>query len=358
MLFVKLKSWKKYCINYDATILDATKKLNQLDQKTLFIYKSNFHLIGTVTDGDLRRSIINGFNGQNKVSLISNKNPITIEKYEDINLLKKKIISYDVKLLPKISRDKNNTIEDVYVLSEEKFFFRDDNYQNPIIIMAGGQGKRLGSITKNIPKPLLKINNSSPLEKIIDNLIDQKFSNISISIHHMAEKIVKQLMPYKKKIQLNFIKEIKPLGTLGSIKLIDKKLNKNKLPVVVINSDIISNIDINRIIQFHKSSRSDITVVSTKYLMKNPYGVLSLNNKNLLNDIIEKPTIETLINAGVYIINYQLINFIKKNRFLNVDIFLKKMILKKKIISVYKLEDYWYEIGNSKEYQFVKELIK
>jgi len=358
MRFVKLKSWKKYCINYDATILDATKKLNQLDQKTLFIYKNNFHLIGTVTDGDLRRSIINGFNAQNKVSLISNKNPITIEKYEDINSLKKKIISYDVKLLPKISRDKNNTIEDVYVLSEEKIFFRDDNYQNPIIIMAGGQGQRLGSITKNIPKPLLKINNSSPLEKIIDNLIDQKFANISISIQHMAEKIVKQLIPYKKKIELNFIKEIKPLGTLGSIKLIDKKLNKNKLPVVVINSDIISNIDINRIIQFHKSTKSDITVVSTKYLMKNPYGVLSLNNKNLLNDIIEKPTIETLINAGVYIINYQLINFIKKNRFLNVDIFLKKMILKKKIISVYKLEDYWYEIGNSKEYQFVKELIK
>ena len=206
MRFVKLKSWKKYCINYDATILDATKKLNQLDQKTLFIYKNNFHLIGTVTDGDLRRSIINGFNAQNKVSLISNKNPITIEKYEDINSLKKKIISYDVKLLPKISRDKNNTIEDVYVLSEEKIFFRDDNYQNPIIIMAGGQGKRLGSITKNIPKPLLKINNSSPLEKIIDNLIDQKFANISISIQHMAEKIVKQLIPYKKKIELNFIK--------------------------------------------------------------------------------------------------------------------------------------------------------
>jgi dTDP-glucose pyrophosphorylase len=359
MQFINLKSWKKYCIHHDVSILEATKKLNRLEHKTLLIYKNNFNLIGTVTDGDLRRSIINGFSSQNKVSVISNKNPITIEKYKDINFLKKKIITYDVKLLPKINRNqKKNTIKDVYVLSAEKFFFKDDNYQNPIIIMAGGQGKRLGSITKNTPKPLLKINKSSPLEKIINNFIDQKFTNISISIHHMAEKIVKELAPYKNKIELNFIKEINPLGTLGSIKLIDKKFNNNKLPIIVVNADIISNININRIIKFHKSSRSEITVVSTKYLMKNPYGVLRVNNQNLLKDIIEKPTIQTLINAGVYIINYELTKFIKKNIFLNVDTFLKKMISKKKRISVYKLENYWYEIGNTKEYQFAKKIIK
>ena len=110
MLFIKLKSWKKYCIHHDVSILEATKKLNRLDHKTLLIYKNNFNLIGTVTDGDLRRSIINGFSSQNKVSIISNKNPITIEKYKDINFLKKKIITYDIKLLPKINRNQKKIL--------------------------------------------------------------------------------------------------------------------------------------------------------------------------------------------------------------------------------------------------------
>jgi dTDP-glucose pyrophosphorylase len=356
MKFQKIMNWKKFRIDSNATILEATKKLNNLEIKTLLVCNEKNILLGTITDGDLRRSIINGFHFQSKVLLILNKNPIIINSPSEIFLNRRNILNHSIQVLPLVNHSK--IVKSIFFV---KNFVEDTNVvtiNNPVLIMAGGKGKRLGYLTKKTPKPLLKFNNSSALEKIIDNFLEQKFVNISVSIHHMAKKVKKKLSIYEKNFPINCIEEIKPLGTIGSLAFIDKQINSLFLPIVVINSDIITNIDFIKILNFHKLQKADVTIVGVEHEVKNPYGVLDINNKNILKNIHEKQSVRSTINAGVYIFEANLVKFIKKNSFLNMDSLLKKFIRTKKKLIVYKLKNYWYEIGSKEEYRNFKSIIK
>jgi dTDP-glucose pyrophosphorylase len=356
MKFQKIKNWKKFRIDSNSTILTATKKLNKLKIKTLLVCNKKNILVGTITDGDIRRSIINGFHFHSKVFLILNQNPITINSPSEIFLNKKNILNHSIQVLPLVNSSK--TVKGIFFL---KNFDEDTNVvtiNNPVLIMAGGKGKRLGYLTKRTPKPLLKFNNSSALEKIINNFLEQKFVNISVSIHHMAKKIKKKLLIYEKNFSIKCIEEVKPLGTIGSLAFIDKQINSLSLPIVVINSDIISNINFIEILKFHKLQKADVTIAGVEHEIKNPYGVLEINTKNILEDIHEKQSVRSTINAGIYIFDAKLVKFIKKNSFMNMDSLLKKFIFLKKKIIVYKLKNYWYEIGSKEEYRNFKSIIK
>ena len=356
MKFQKIKNWKKFRIDSNSTIFTATKKLNNLEIKTLLVCNKKNILIGTITDGDIRRSIINGFHFQSKVFLILNQNPITVNSSSEIFLNRKNILNHSIQVLPIVNPSK--LVKGIFFVKNFDENINEVSINNPVLIMAGGKGKRLGHITKITPKPLLKFNNSSALEKIIDNFLEQKFVNISVSICHMAKKIKKKLSIYEKKNSINFIEEVKPLGTIGSLAFIDKHINSLSLPIVVINSDIICNIDFIKILNFHKLQKADLTIVGVDNEIKNPYGVLDINAKNILKNIHEKQSIRSIINAGIYIFDAKLVKFIKKNSFMNMDSLLKKFIFLKKKITVYKLKNYWYEIGSKEEYRNFKSIIE
>jgi hypothetical protein len=355
MQLIKIKKWNIFCVDPKTTIQQATKKLNKLEIKTLLVCNNKNYLIGTITDGDLRRSIINGFHFKSIIGLILNNKPIVVNKPNEVILKKKYILEHDIQLLPCVN--KLNIIKNVFFIKNLDLDKRRNSIDNPVLIMAGGKGKRLGKLTRIIPKPLLKFNNSSVLEKIIDNFLEQKFYNISIALHHLAKKIKSKLLYYENKIQINFIEEKKPLGTIGALALIDNKIN-NLLPIIVINADIISNINFQNILKFHNSSKAEITIVAKEYEIKNPYGVLEVKDKNMLKNIVEKPSVYSLINAGIYIFNPNLIKYIKKNSPMDMDALLRKLVNIKKKILIYKLRDYWYEIGTTKEYSNFKNLVK
>ena len=278
------------------SIKHAMKILNFSRFKTLLVVENlkEKKLIGSITDGDIRRALINGFKLENKVEKISFKNCFYIMNFKEIYKNIKKLKEYSIEIVPLVNKQKkiigifhierkDKDIDKKQVLNIKK---------NPILLMAGGKGSRLGELTKKKPKPILTIEKISIIERILNQLIDQGYNNIYISIHYLASKVKKHLNKYKNKIKIKYIEEKKPLGTIGSFKNIE---TKNKYPVILIYSDIFTNFDVDKILNFHIKTNSKITIIGKKHYIQNPYGVLNVNKKGKLLKISEKPKSETLI---------------------------------------------------------------
>lgn len=349
MKTIQINKWKKNTINKEKLIKDALFLINSVQYKTLFIVdsKKNFKLLGSLTEGDIRRALINGFKISDQVIKIYNKSCHYVKRYDEITKKYQIFDKYMVKLVP--LTDKQKKIKKIYFLSKKNGVAQIKD--NPIIIMAGGKGTRLGKITKKTPKPLILINKTSLLEKLINQIIYQNYKNIFVSIHYMAHKF-KNISNFYKKEKINFIEEKKPLGTAGSIKLVK---NKMKRPIVIINSDIITNFDLEKILNFHKETKSKLTIVGKEILYQNPFGVLLTSNKGILKKIIEKPKSKFLIAAGIYVVDDDIKNLIKSNQKLDMDKLILNIKSKKKKISVYTPNDYWHEIGTKNIlYEFIK----
>jgi dTDP-glucose pyrophosphorylase len=356
MEIISLVKYEKYLISKRKLIKHALQVLNKYDFKTLFVVNNlaEKKLIGTITDGDIRRALINGFQISDKVEKICFKDCFSIKKISKISEHIKKINEYSIRLVPKV--DNNNKILDIYQI---KNHYADDwngtNKKNiSILLMAGGKGSRLGNLTKKTPKSILIIKKISIIDRIINQIIDQGYDEIYVSINYLANKIKKHLLKYKNTIKIKFIEEKKPLGTIGSLKYIDTSINR---PVIVIYTDIVTNFDLDKITNFHFISKSKLTIVGKKHILKNPYGVLKINKNNKLLNIDEKPTIESFISTGIFVINAELKIFIKHNVRTEMDRFINKMLKKKFKISVFNNNDYWYDLGNKQKLQNFKSLL-
>jgi len=346
----KINKSKSFLILKNKSIKHAMKVLNFSKFKTLFVV-NNFKekkLIGSVTDGDIRRALINGFKLNNNIEKVSFKNCFSITSTKEIYRNLKKIKEYSIELVPYVG--KKRKIISLYQLNmkESEQNLIQVNKDNPILLMAGGKGSRLGNLTKQTPKPILTIKKISIIERILNQLIDQGYNNIYISIHYLASKVKKHLSKYKDKINIKYIEEKKPLGTIGSFKRIN---TKNKLPVVLIYSDIITNFDIDKMINFHLKTKSNFTIVGKKHYIQNPYGVLNVDKKGKLINILEKPKIENLISTGIFIISHDLQKFIKRNTKTEMDYFINKVLSNKKRVSVFNQDDYWYDLGNKVKFE-------
>ena len=356
MKIITLHKYKKYLISKEKTIKIALQYLNDYDFKTLFVVNNQTEkkLLGTITDGDIRRALINGFQINDKVEKISFKDCFSIRKIQEVSKNVKKIQEYSIKLIPKV--DKGKKILNIYQINKnhEDVINTDTKRNYPILLMAGGKGSRLGDLTKKKPKSILTIKKISIIDRIINQVIDQGYEEINVSINYLSHKIKKHLSKYKNKIDIKFIEEKRPLGTIGSL----KRVNSNfKNPIVVIYTDIVTNFDIDKIINFHLLSKSKLTIVGKKHFIQNPYGVLKVNRANKLMNIIEKPTLESLISTGIFVINAELKKFIKSNVRNEMDIFINKILKKKINVSVYSYDDYWYDLGNKKKLQNFKTLL-
>ena len=336
-----------YILSEDSSLVDALKVINKNEtyQIALIVNKKK-KLIGTIVDGDIRRALLNNKNLDSKVIYSMNKNPITIENIKNINKIIKKI---DQERLSIPVVDQLGRVKDLLVY-DKNFGIKKDNI---VFIPAGGEGKRLRPLTYKKPKPLIKIGKKSIIENIIGNLRKQGLVNFFIALNYKAE-LVKGELSKINGIQLNFIKEKKQLGTAGALKLINKL---NDQPIVVINSDLFTDLDINLMLQYHKRNKSKLTVAVTKFKLDVPYGVVKIKNNHIQN-INEKPSESFLINAGIYILEPDLIKFIKPNTKFDMTSLLNILIKKKIKISAFHLFEEWVDIGKISDLEKVKSMEK
>jgi len=338
----------KNIINKSAKLKDALLKLDSNpEMQTLFV-EDNKIIIGTITDGDIRRGLINGLDKDSKLTAFMNRNFTYLikGKYEK----------------EKIDLIKKNKFEIIPVLNLDKSLFRIINFNNvktilPIdaVIMAGGVGSRLMPLTKNIPKPMLKIGDKPIMEYNVDLLKRYGISHLTLSVNYLSE-IIKNY--YKdgntKEINISYISEDEPLGTIGAVKQI-KKIHNDY--ILVMNSDLLTNINLEAMFNELVNNNADMIIATTDYKVQIPYGIIETHNNNI-TALVEKPIYTYYSNAGIYIFKKEMINLIPKNKYFNATDLLEKGIYLNKKIQHYSIKGYWLDIGKHDDFEKAQKDIK
>ena len=330
---------KSNIIGIDSDMALAIESLQKSIIKLVLIVESN-KLIGTITDGDIRRALLSGKNLQTSCKDVMNLDPkcALVDDYKNINKL---LISY--KYIPLI--DHNNNIIDIITNENAPQSY---SLTNPVIIMAGGEGKRLLPLTLNTPKPLLPVNQKPLIHEIVNKLDQHGLKEIYISIFYKAEMVKKYFNSLNDtRFNIKFLEEEKPLGTAGCLYLLKNK--KITDPIIIINGDVLTDMDYRQLIDYHNKSNKLITVCAAIYDIQIPFGTIELDEDKLSN-IVEKPIKKYLINAGIYILNPELLNDLQDNTVINMTDIIAKNI-KKDSVGIFPLHEQWLDIGSHKDYE-------
>ncbi len=331
-----------YLINSNATIRDAIKQMDTKNISLLIVkdFKKNF-IIGVFTLGDFRKAVLKGIDINSDISKILNKKFVYIQhekvKKTSIKKLFKKNTNIDI--IPIL--DSNFYLIDL--ISREDYFLDQNKLKNlTVVIMAGGYGKRLEPITKILPKALVPIGGKPIIELIIDRFAKQNFKKFIISINKDFRIIKNYLGNNYLRSKIKYVSEKSRMGTIGSLKNI-KNLEST---FILSNCDILIKSNYSKIIDFHKSYKNKLTIVSAMKNITLPYGVCELDKKGVLKNINEKPEFNYLINTGFYILDSSVIKLIGPKIPFDMNELINKMLLKKMKIGVYPISDKsWIDIG-------------
>jgi dTDP-glucose pyrophosphorylase len=337
-----MRSYKEHLILSGSTVKQSLSVLNELSQDAiLFVVDENDKLIGSLTDGDVRRGLLNNFNVDSLIDEIIQPNPRFIRKSEyDIE----KIIQYreeDFKVIPVL--DENDTVVNVINFRYIKSYLPID-----AVIMAGGRGQRLQPLTDKTPKPMLKVGGVPIIEHNINRLAMFGIDDFWISVKYLGEQIENYFgNGSEKNIQIEYIWENESLGTIGAI----SKINNFKHDyVLVTNSDLLTNIDYEQFFLEFIKQKADLAVLTIPYQVSIPYAVLETEKEQVIS-FKEKPTYTYYSNGGIYLIKRELLHFIPKNKFFNATDLMEDLILKKHKLISFPFKGYWLDIGKKEDFE-------
>ena len=344
-------------IDKSRTVRDALKQLNKTGEKILFVVDDGNILKGSLSDGDIRRWILNEGSLTEELCTVCFSNTFTVSLNYQINEVKQEFKKRDISHVPVL--DNQNRIIDI--LKYEKIFNGNvlrkpkDFLNAEVVVMAGGKGTRLDPFTKILPKPLIPIGEKTILEIIIEKFTEYQVNHFYISVSHKA-KIIKSYFeelapPYK----LTFLYEDKPLGTIGAVKQLEDVVRNQ---ILLTNCDIIIETDYNDLLKHHKESKNDITVVTSLKHYHIPYGICEIENGGSLVRIKEKPGYDFHVNTGMYVINPDVLEHIPENKFYHITDLIEKIKSTHKI-GIYPIgENSWVDIGEWGEYKKAVEKLK
>lgn len=337
-----MRNFREHLLPTQSTIREALIKLQDLAKDAiLFVVDKDDKLLGSLTDGDIRRGLINGVEVSGLVNKIIQPNPKFIRKGEK-NL--EKIIEYregNYRILPVL--DNENTVVNVINFRLIRSYLPVD-----AVIMAGGKGTRLRPLTEHTPKPLLKVGDKPIMEHNLDRLALYGIDDFWISVKYLGEQIEDYFgNGSNKSINLRYVWEDKPLGTIGAV----SKINDFKHDYVLLtNSDLLTNLDYEHFFLDFKKTDADLAVVTIPYQVNIPYAVLETSNGHVVN-FKEKPTYTYYSNGGIYLIKKSALSYLPKEDFFNATDLMEKLIeVGKKVVS-YPLSGYWLDVGKHEDFE-------
>lgn len=342
-------NYKKHLISEYAQIKEALFILNSLaSDAILFVVNKEQQLIGSLTDGDIRRGLLKKLNIDDDIKLFIQEHPKCIRRdnynIEDIIELRKN----NFKVIPIV--DKNKKIINILNFRIQKSYLPVD-----AVIMAGGNGSRLKPLTDNVPKPLLKVGDKAIIDHNIDRL--QKFGvdDYWLSVRYLGDKLETHLGDgASRNITMKYVWEDEPLGTIGAV----SKINDFKHDyVLVTNSDILTNLDYEKFFLDFKEKDADMSVITIPYVVSIPYAVMETNNNHVIS-FKEKPKYSYYSNGGIYLIKRAILNMIPKDVLYNSTDLMQALIESGKKLISYPISQYWLDIGKHEDFEQAQKDIK
>lgn len=335
-------SWKNIIVQAEDTIRSA---LNVIDKEALriaLVVDQNQHLLGVITDGDIRRGLLRSLPLDSRVKEVMNVAPLTIQPNET----KKKIIEImeknSVFALPIVENGKVIGLETLQEAMHKP------QYNNPVFIMAGGFGTRLRPLTDNCPKPMLHIGDKPILETVIQRFINAGFVNFYISTHFMPEQIQAHFGDGSKwGINIHYVYEDSPLGTGGALGLLPKDMPD--LPIIMMNGDVLTKMNFERLLEFHNENNAHATMCVREYDYQVPYGVINGKGNKIIS-MVEKPTQRFFINAGIYVVSQELARSVPLDHIIDMPTLLELHIGKQKDVLMFPIHEYWLDIGRMDDF--------
>ena len=336
-------SWKKVLLKPESTVVEALKVIDNEALRIALVINDEQQLLGVVTDGDIRRAILNNVSLESSVTGVMSYSPTIAHVNTSKEQLIKLMESKNLLAIPLIDNDKVVGLETLHHLFEGK------TYHNPVFIMAGGFGTRLRPLTDTCPKPMLKIGNKPILETVICSFIKAGFVNFYISTHYMPEQIQQHFGDGSKLgVKINYVHEDSPLGTGGALGLLPDDLPKD-LPLIMMNGDVLTKVDFERLLDFHTENQADATMCVRDYDYQIPYGVIN-GEGNKITSMVEKPIQRFFVNAGIYVVSPRVIQSVPENYNIDMPTLLEQHMNERDNILMFPIHEYWLDIGRMDDF--------
>lgn len=338
-----MKDWRKTLISPSASILEAIRIIDVGALQIALVVDENRRLLGVITDGDVRRAILNGVSLDNPAHLIMYRDITTannLANRDEILALMKK---YDLKHMPLV--DENGTVVDLKVIID---LIDEPIKDNWVVIMAGGVGARLRPLTDDRPKPLLEVGGKPILETILENFVGFGFHSFFISVNYKSEMIEEFCCDgCKWGVEINYLREKKKMGTAGALSLLPVKPEK---PLIIINADVLTNVNIHQLLDFHNAHKAAATMCVQDYHFEVPYGVVNINQHRIMG-LDEKPVHRFFVNAGIYVLEPTVLDVIPVQESFDMTDLFTRLIDRGFETVAFPIREYWMDIGRVEDYK-------
>jgi len=344
---------RKAIINPHHSIKQALKQMDAMGQKTLVVVDEQMALLGTVTDGDIRRWILKGRNLAAPISNIMNTKPTMLNRGFEREAAKQLMASRSLECLPVVDENKKLIAAVWWVDFFTKKTKRHKKLNIPVVIMAGGEGSRLTPFTKILPKPLIPIGDKPIIEMIIERFMDYGCYDFYLSLNYKSNIIKSYFSDFEHQYKISYIEESQPLGTAGSLHLLKNRIKKT---FFLSNCDILIETDYTDMLAFHQQKKNKITLVSSMKNFTVPYGVCEIENGGTLKGFREKPEFDFFVNTGMYVLDKGVLKDIPVSKHYNMTDLVNDYLQRGEKVGVYPVsEKSWLDMG---QFEVLQEMLK
>ncbi|WP_078555814.1 nucleotidyltransferase family protein [Bacillus alkalicellulosilyticus] len=338
-----MNNWGSIVVKPSTSIMDTIKLIDQMGMQIAIVASEEYQLLGTVTDGDIRRAILKNIPLDKPINLVMNPNPRFAKSSDKESKIHSIIKNTSIKHLPIV--DENKRIVNIISLDE---LIKSEKKENVVVLMAGGLGTRLKPLTDNIPKPLLRVGPKPILETTLESFVAYNFSNFYISVNYRADLIKGYFNDGSKwGTNIQYIEENKRLGTAGALSLLPESI---KGPIIIMNGDVLTKVNFDELLKFHETQGAAATMCVREYIYQVPYGVVKTRG-NQIDKIEEKPSYKFFVNAGIYVLNPEVIDLIPKDEFYDMPTLFEVLNKNKYTTNVFPIHEYWLDIGQIPDYE-------
>ncbi|MCM3079670.1 nucleotidyltransferase family protein [Brevibacillus invocatus] len=338
-----MKNWESILITPSSSIFQALEIIDTGAKQIGIVVDDTRKLLGTITDGDIRRGLLKGKELHDPVKSVMNAFPIVASVYDTKESIFQLMRFKNLRAIPVI--DEEGCVIQIETMDD---LLQPIKHENIVVLMAGGLGSRLRPLTDECPKPLLKVGERPVLETIMKNFIENGFYRFIISVNYKAEMIKDYFKDGSQwGVQITYIEESKRLGTAGALSLLPKRPDK---PFFVINGDLLTKVNFEQLLDFHNSYRSIGTMCVREFTQQVPYGVVRLDRQKLI-EIEEKPVQKFFVNAGMYLLDPSSLDFIPKNEFYDMPTLFDKLIKQNLQTTAFPIREYWLDIGRLADFE-------